>query len=122
MTIPVLICDDSGFARKQITQALPKHWDADLFYAQNGQEALELIRMGKADALFLDLTMPVMDGFEVLETIHREDLPTLPIVISGIYSQTVPGEYKNSVPSHSWKNPWMPTLWNRYSKTMVCFC
>ncbi|MES9962909.1 MAG: response regulator [Candidatus Sedimenticola sp. 20ELBAFRAG] len=83
MTIPVLICDDSSFARKQVTQALPKHWDADLSYAQNGEEALKLIYQGKADVLFLDLTMPVLDGFGVLEAIRREDLPTLPIVISG---------------------------------------
>ncbi|MES9868185.1 MAG: response regulator [Sedimenticola sp.] len=83
MTIPVLICDDSSFARKQVTRALPEHWDADLHYAENGEEALHLIRQGKADILFLDLTMPVLDGFGVLEAIRREELQTLPIVISG---------------------------------------
>jgi CheY-like chemotaxis protein/chemotaxis protein CheY-P-specific phosphatase CheC len=83
MTIPVLICDDSGFARKQIARALPDNWDAELNYAANGQEALIAIREGKADVLFLDLTMPVLDGFGVLEAIRNEDLPTLPIVVSG---------------------------------------
>jgi len=83
MTIPVLICDDSSFARKQVVRSLPEKWDVDLSFAKNGEEALQLIRQGKADILFLDLTMPVMDGFEVLEAIRAEDLHSLPIVISG---------------------------------------
>ncbi|MEW7981139.1 MAG: response regulator [gamma proteobacterium symbiont of Phacoides pectinatus] len=83
MTIPVLICDDSSFARKQVARSLPENWDVELSYAGNGEEALELIRQGRADILFLDLTMPVLDGFGVLKTIREEDLPSLPIVISG---------------------------------------
>ncbi len=83
MSIPIVICDDSSFARKQVARALPKGWDVHISFATNGQEGIEAVRAGKADILFLDLTMPVMDGFEVLERIRDEDLPTLPIVISG---------------------------------------
>jgi chemotaxis protein CheY-P-specific phosphatase CheC/ActR/RegA family two-component response regulator len=83
MPLPVIICDDSSFARKQVARALPPGWDVDLTYATGGREAIEAIRAGKGDVIFLDLTMPEMDGFDVLEFIRREDLPTLPIVISG---------------------------------------
>ncbi len=83
MPLPVLICDDSSMARKQLTRALPEGWDVELSYAENGQQALEQIRAGKADLLLLDLTMPVMDGFEVLQAIRKHDLPTLVIVVSG---------------------------------------
>lgn len=83
MSTPVIICDDSSFARKQVIRALPSGWDVDLCQCQNGQEAVEAIEAGKGDILLLDLTMPVMDGFEVLEYIRERDLPTLPIVISG---------------------------------------
>jgi len=83
MTIPVIICDDSSFARKQVARALPKGWDVTISFAANGREGLEAIRAGKGDILFLDLQMPDMDGFEVLEAIRNEDLQTLPIVISG---------------------------------------
>lgn len=55
----------------------------ELTFCENGREAIEAIEAGKGDILLLDLTMPVMDGFEVLEHIRRHDLPTLPIVISG---------------------------------------
>lgn len=83
MTIPVVICDDSSFARKQVARALPNGWDVTLSFANNGREGIEAIREGKGDILFLDLQMPDMDGFEVLETIRKENLQTLPIVISG---------------------------------------
>lgn len=83
MPLPVLICDDSALARKAIARSLPKDWDISISFAENGKLGIEAIKDGKADVLFLDLNMPVMDGYQVLETIVKEDLPSLVIVISG---------------------------------------
>lgn len=83
MTTQVLICDDSSFARKQMARALPTNWDIELNFAENGIEALDLIRQGKGEVLFLDLNMPIMDGYQTLEGIRNEDLPTMTIVVSG---------------------------------------
>ncbi|WP_354624322.1 response regulator [Psychromonas sp. MME2] len=83
MSLPVLICDDSAMARKAIARSLPKDWDIDISFAENGALGLDAIRQGKGDLVFLDLNMPVMDGYQVLQTIHSEDLPALVIVISG---------------------------------------
>jgi len=83
MPTPIVICDDSSFARKQIARALPQGWDVDITFAANGREGIDAIRQGKGDILFLDLTMPDMDGFDVLEYIRNNDLQTLPIVVSG---------------------------------------
>ena len=83
MSTPVLICDDSSFARKQVQRALPPGWDVEVTFAGNGEEGLAAITEGKGDVVFLDLTMPVMDGFEVLEAIKVRDLPCLVVVISG---------------------------------------
>ncbi|MCG9721777.1 response regulator [Shewanella sp. Isolate7] len=83
MSIPVLICDDSALARKQMARTLPKEWDVEITFANNGAEGIEAIRAGKGEVVFLDLNMPVMDGYEVLETIQKEDLPALVIVVSG---------------------------------------
>ena len=83
MSTSVLICDDSSFARKQVKRALPSGWDVEVQFAANGEEALTAIRAGQGEVVFLDLTMPVMDGYEVLEIIKAEDLPSVVIVISG---------------------------------------
>ncbi|QOL24499.1 response regulator [Thalassotalea sp. LPB0316] len=83
MTTQLLICDDSNMARKQVARSLPDGWEVDISFATNGQEAVEAIKAGKGDVLLLDLNMPVMDGYETLEAIVKEDLPTLTVVISG---------------------------------------
>ncbi|MCL1146512.1 response regulator [Shewanella sp. 10N.261.52.F9] len=83
MPLPILICDDSALARKQMARTLPKDWDVEITYATNGLEGIEAIREGKGEVVFLDLNMPVMDGYQVLEAIQREDLPALVIVVSG---------------------------------------
>jgi len=83
MTTPVLICDDSSVARKQMARTLPDDWDVSISYAKHGEEALEAIKEGLGDILFLDLNMPVMDGYETLENIAKQDLPSMVIVVSG---------------------------------------
>jgi len=83
MPIPVLICDDSSVARKQMARTLPSDWDIEVSFAKHGQEAISAIKEGLGDILFLDLNMPVMDGYETLEEIKRLDLPTMVIVVSG---------------------------------------
>jgi len=70
-------------ARKQVARSLPDDWEVEISFATNGKEGIEAIKAGKGDVLLLDLNMPVMDGYEVLEAIVKDDLPTLVIVISG---------------------------------------
>ena len=83
MTTRVLICDDSSLARKQMARALPKNWNAEVTFAFDGRNALEKLRAGAGELLFLDLNMPEMDGYEVLDAIRKEDLPVLTMVVSG---------------------------------------
>jgi len=83
MSTPVLICDDSSFARKQMSRALPEGWDIELSFAKNGVEGIAALCEGKGDILFLDLNMPEMDGYQVLQAIRKQDLPTMVIVVSG---------------------------------------
>jgi len=83
MTTNIVICDDSSFARKQISRALPDNLDARITLTGNGHEALDAIRDGRGDVLFLDLNMPGIDGYEVLEIIREEHLEARVVVISG---------------------------------------
>ena len=83
MATPILICDDSNMARKQVARSLPENWEVSITYATNGVDGLSVIREGKTEMTFLDLTMPEMDGYEVLEHVFNERLNTAIIVISG---------------------------------------
>jgi len=83
MTLPVLICDDSGVAQKQLARSLPAEWDVALSFAKHGGEALEQLSKGKGDVLFLDLNMPVMDGYQTLKALAERQLRSIVIVVSG---------------------------------------
>ncbi len=83
MTIHILICDDSTFAQKQMARALPDDWDAQITFASNGIEGVKALKQGKGDIVFLDLNMPEMDGYDVLQSIRTENLSSKVIVVSG---------------------------------------
>lgn len=84
MSYNILIADDSGTMRKIILRTIRM---ADLpvrfaFFAENGVEALEILQREKIDMLFLDLNMPEMDGFTLLEKMKGDDgLRMLPVII-----------------------------------------
>ena len=82
MPVSILVVDDSPIARKMLIRALPENWDVEIAQAATGAEALSAYRSGKVDVMFLDLTMPEMDGYEVLETLRQEGLNCLVIVVS----------------------------------------
>ncbi|MDH4570592.1 response regulator [Pseudomonas sp. BN414] len=81
--IPLLVCDDSMMARKQLIRALPLDWPVHITQASNGEEALEAIRHGHGQVVLLDLTMPVLDGYQVLSRIRAESLKARVVVVSG---------------------------------------
>ena len=81
--IPLLVCDDSNMARKQLIRALPAEWPVSLSQASNGEEALASIRQGLGQVMLLDLTMPVLDGYQTLAALRAEGLSSKVIVVSG---------------------------------------
>ncbi|MBL1378625.1 response regulator [Zobellella iuensis] len=83
MTTRILICDDSVLARKQMARSLPGDWEVQLDFAEHGRAALEHLHTRGADVLFLDLNMPELDGYGVLEAIKKADLPVMTLVVSG---------------------------------------
>ncbi|MEJ6475080.1 response regulator [Pseudoalteromonas piscicida] len=82
MSYSVLVCDDSAVARKQVIKHLQSQLDLTLHQAQNGQQAVELLKKQQIDLLCLDLTMPVLDGIGVLEAIKEHKIECFVVVIS----------------------------------------
>jgi signal transduction histidine kinase len=77
----VLVVDDEPVNREVLAQQLGR-FGHEILQAENGEEALALIeKHGKPDVLLLDVMMPKMSGYEVLERLRRrydeKDLPVL---------------------------------------------
>lgn len=83
MSYPVLICDDSALARKQMARFIPSSLHADITFAMHGVEALELLEKQSFRLMFLDLTMPELDGFGTLEAMQQRGDTTPVVVVSG---------------------------------------
>lgn len=82
MSLAITIADDSLLSRKNVRKAVPSELDANISEASNGVEALAQVNAGNAELLFLDLQMPVLDGFGVLEALQKQNANTIVIVIS----------------------------------------
>ncbi|MGC9402663.1 response regulator [Vibrio genomosp. F10] len=78
----ILICDDSALARKMLARSIELLPNQNLLFAQHGRQALELLHQYAIDVLFLDLTMPEMDGYQVLKAIPKH-ISTKVVVVSG---------------------------------------
>lgn len=79
--IRILIVDDEQPARKKIKTFLEKEENIDaIFDATNGVEAVRLIDEKEPDLVFLDIQMPGMNGFEVIETVGVENMPAVVFV------------------------------------------
>lgn len=82
MSSSILICDDSNMARKQVLRSLPEEWKTNVQLATNGVEALDILKNSPVTLLFLDLTMPELDGIGVLTSMKEENLDVPTFVIS----------------------------------------
>lgn len=74
-----LVVDDEPVARRVLREELEAFGDVEVVgEAENGQTALQLIESHRPDVVFLDLQMPVLNGFE---TVNRLSGSRLPVII-----------------------------------------
>jgi CheY-like chemotaxis protein len=77
----LLVVEDNAAERFGI-QELLGHDDIDILTAESGGEALEMLGMESFDCVVLDLRLPDMSGFEVLDRIARDDRwRDLPVIV-----------------------------------------
>jgi CheY-like chemotaxis protein len=98
----ILCIDDS----KNLLVTLKKRFELEIddvvvLSAENGKEGLDLARREKPDLIILDVTMPVMNGDEVLERLKRSanlaenEFPTadIPVIILTSHGPEEKGKY-----------------------------
>jgi len=84
-----LVTDDSKLARLSLIKSLKAHIsdEVEIFQATNGEEAISIMQDKKIDIVFLDLTMPVMDGYTALPKLLEINPQAKIIVISADVQQ-----------------------------------
>lgn len=78
----ILIVDDEKNIRRSVEMILQND-DYTIFLAENGKEAVNVVREKKMDLIFLDLLMPDMNGIEVLKQVKEYDPDIIVVMMSG---------------------------------------
>ena len=77
----VLVVDDDELARLEIARIVERQGH-NVSQASNGTQALEMLQAGKSDLVLLDLLMPGIDGFEVLQQMKADStLCKIPVIV-----------------------------------------
>lgn len=81
MSLKVLTVDDSKTIRMIVKKSF-RPYDCQIFEAENGVEGLSAANTIKPDLVVLDITMPVMNGIEMLEKLKNvEELKSIPVIM-----------------------------------------
>lgn len=84
MSFNVLVTDDSETVRKMIKRSLEVAQVSvrAVFEAENGKDAIDVLKNESIDVIFLDLNMPVMNGVEFMKTAAVEGyLRGIPVIV-----------------------------------------
>lgn len=76
----ILVVDDSPLSQALLVKTIEREGSFQIETIDNGAEAINLVRTGDFDCVFLDLSMPGVTGYDVLEAIG--DCPTPVIVVT----------------------------------------
>jgi threonine synthase len=79
----IVIVEDTGEARRLIRRILQSQGNFTILEAENGRAGLELIQKEQPDLIVLDLMMPEMDGFTVIEALRsKQETATIPVIVA----------------------------------------
>ncbi len=78
----ILIADDHSLMRNGLRQVLETNPELTVIEAENGEDALRLIRTEHPHIAVLDIEMPKMTGYEVAYHVHNEALPVALIFLT----------------------------------------
>lgn len=77
-----LVVDDSEFSRRNMTKILESVGGEAAGFAVNGREAIEQYMKLKPDLVFMDITMPEMEGVEAVQEIMNRDATAKIVMVS----------------------------------------
>ena len=90
MSVPtILICDDSILARKQLHDVVERYVpNANVVEATDGKSAVSEFQQNNPSLVFIDITMPVMNGIDAIKEIKKIDDDASIVVVSSVGTKT----------------------------------
>ncbi len=78
----MVLVEDNPFDARLIRRLLQASYDIDIRQVEAGQEAIEVIREEKPHLILLDLMIPDMNGFQILEALKQDpELDLIPVIV-----------------------------------------
>jgi CheY-like chemotaxis protein len=78
----IVIIDDNPNDSRLVRRLLKRYKHYRIFEAHNGQDGIDLVRQRRPELVLLDLTIPGMDGFTILEELKKDERTSdIPVVI-----------------------------------------
>ncbi len=93
----ILVVEDNEDNRHILVYRLHKIGDFDITEAADGQEALDLIAQNPPDLMFLDLKLPVLDGWETARRIRAMQGPISNLPIIALTAQAMVGDEEKAL-------------------------
>ncbi len=98
----IIIVEDEEILRNLLQKKLTAE-GYEVSVAENGEEGLEKIRENRPDLILLDIIMPKMDGFEMLEEMKKDDsIFGIPVIVVSNSGQPVEIDRAQSLGARDW--------------------
>lgn len=80
--VKILVVEDDTAFRAFLAEVIKKNFKALVFEASNGEVALQRLESTNIDLVFLDIAMPIMNGYEFLKNVRaNKRIKKLPVII-----------------------------------------
>ena len=102
MSKKILIIEDEEIIRDLLQKKLSQE-GYEISVAKDGQEGLRLMKEVKPDLILLDIVMPKIGGFEVMEEMQKEDeLKSIPVIVVSNSGQPVEIDKAQALGAKDW--------------------
>src|ERR1700691_3478796 len=94
-TLSAILIDDEQLAREELSYLLKEFPDVEILATgRNGLEAVKLIENLEPDVVFLDVQMPGLDGFGVIQSLREKDIPLPHFILATAFDQYGPDAFR----------------------------
>ncbi len=93
----ILVVEDNEDNRRILVYRLRKLGNFEILEATHGQQALEIARREPLDLIFMDLKLPVLDGWETVRRIRAMDSPVRDVPIIALTAQAMVGDEEKAL-------------------------